>query len=55
MLKNDKGEKIKEANAHGELLKAVSMIYKQVKEKHYVIITLNEGKKRHIRRMMKAM
>lgn len=36
-----------------EHLKAVSITYKYVNDKHYLIITLNEWKKRHIRRLLK--
>jgi 23S rRNA pseudouridine2605 synthase len=39
-----------------ELLKCVTISYsKTTKEQHELIITLNEGKKRHIRRLLKAL
>jgi len=36
-------------------LKCVWVTYKKIKDKHFVIITLNEGKNRHIRRLLKAL
>ena len=36
-----------------EILKVVNMRYQMVKNKHYVAVTLNEWKKRHIRRLLK--
>lgn len=38
-----------------EFLKAVSITYRYLEDKHYLIITLNEWKKRHIRRLLKWM
>ena len=38
-----------------EYLKAVSITYKYLDSKHYLIITLNEWKKRHIRRLLKRL
>ncbi len=38
-----------------DLLKCVWVRYSRIEEKHFAIITLNEGKNRHIRRLMKAL
>lgn len=38
-----------------EILKALHITYKSFKEKHFLTITLNEWKKRHIRRLLKAL
>ncbi len=38
-----------------DLLKCVWVRYQRIKESHLVIITLNEGKNRHIRRLLKAL
>jgi len=38
-----------------DLLKCVWVTYKKIHTSHFVIITLNEGKNRHIRRLLKAL
>lgn len=51
--KRRKNENLDSASV--ELLKAVNMRYQTLKGKHYAIVTLNEWKKRHIRRLFKAL
>lgn len=38
-----------------ETLKALNVRYQEVKNKHYAVVTLTEWKKRHIRRLFKAL
>lgn len=57
---DEEGNRIKTApwKASGvswELLKVVNIRYERVKDKYYAIVTLNEWKKRHIRRLFKAL
>jgi len=38
-----------------ELLKCAGITYKRIQDRHFVIITLTEGKNRHIRRLLNAL
>lgn len=42
-------------NLENDFLKCVWVRYQKINERHFVIITLNEGKNRHIRRLLKAL
>ncbi len=56
MYVTSEGEQVEEQDSvTTDFLKCVSVSYKRIHDKHYAVITLNEWKNRHIRRLLWAL